>query len=117
MFPDALKAISQGIFVQKDKIPMVESLTTGPLIIKFDPEDIISEEALEGIALTYMEERPRCKYFNTSIVIILILEIHAAGDYHKVKNLHAMQYSGFSLYESIQTDLGQFDTRRFSPLQ
>ena len=47
VFPDVLNAIGRSIIVQKDKIPMVESLTTDSLDnqILF-PEDIISEEAL-----------------------------------------------------------------------
>ena len=51
VFPDVLKAISPSIIVQKDKIPMVESLTTDSLDNQIlYPEDIISEEALEGAA-------------------------------------------------------------------
>ena len=44
-------------------------------------------------------------------------EIHAAGDYDKVKNIQAMPQSRFSLCESIQIDPGQFSTRQFGPLK
>ena len=43
-------------------------------------------------------------------------EIHAAGNYHKVKNVQGMLQSGFALCESIQIDPGQLNTRQFSPL-
>ena len=58
MFPDALKAISQSIIVQHDKIPMVESLTTDSLDNQIlHPDDIISDKALEGTALTKQDWR------------------------------------------------------------
>ena len=62
-----------------------------------------------------------CKYFNAFIVHVKVVvffkfEIHAAGNYHKVKNIQVMLKSGFSLCESIQIDPGQFNTRQFGPL-
>ena len=62
-----------------------------------------------------------CKYFNAGIVHVMLVgffafEIHAAGYYHKVKNVQGMLQSGFSLCESIQIDPGQLNTRQFSPL-
>ena len=61
------------------------------------------------------------KYFNAFIVhamlvVYLTFETHAAGNYHKVKNIQVMIQSGFSLCESIQIDPGQFNTTRFGPL-
>ena len=38
------------------------------------------------------------------LVGYLKLEIHAAGNYHKVKNIQVMLQSWFSLCESIQID-------------
>ena len=43
-----------------------------------------------------------CKYSNAFIVHVMLvdfftLEIHAAGNYHKVKNIQVMLQSGFSL--------------------
>ena len=62
-----------------------------------------------------------CKYFNAFIVHVMLVgffkfEYHAAGNYHKVKNIQVMLQSGFSLCESIQIDPGQFNTRQFGPL-
>ena len=60
-----------------------------------------------------------CKYFNEFIVHVngfFTFEIHAAGNYHKVKNIQVMLQSGFSLCESIQIDPGQFNTKQFGPL-
>ena len=62
-----------------------------------------------------------CKYFNAVIAHVMLVgsfafEIHAAGYYHKVKNVQGMLQSGFSLCESIQIDPGQLNTRQFSPL-
>ena len=56
------------------------------------------------------------KYFNAFIVHVMLVgfftfEIHAAGNYHKIKNIQVMLQSGFSLCESIQIDPGQFNTR------
>ena len=68
-------------------------------------------------------EKRSCKYFNAVIVHVMLvgyltLEIHAAGNYHKVKNIQVMLQSGFSLSlcESIQIDPGQFNTTQFGPL-
>ena len=45
------------------------------------------------------------------------LDIHAASNYHKIKNVQFMLQSGFSLCESIQIDdPGQFNTTQFGPL-
>ena len=49
-------------------------------------------------------------------MLVVFLQIHAAGNYHKVKNIQAMLQSRFSLCESIQIDPGQFNTRQFDPL-
>ena len=59
-----------------------------------------------------------CKYFNAFIVHgwYFTFEIHAAGNYHKVKNVQSVLQSGFSLCKSIQIDPGQLNTRQFSPL-
>ena len=63
-----------------------------------------------------------CKYFNAVIVHVMLVgvffafEIHAAGYYHKVKNVQGMLQSGFSLCKSIQIDPGQLNTRQLSPL-
>ena len=62
-----------------------------------------------------------CKYFNAVIVHVMLVgvfafEIHAAGYYHKVKNVQGMLPSGFSLCESIQIGPGKLNTRQFSPL-
>ena len=43
-----------------------------------------------------------CKYFNAFIVHVMLVgysrfEIHATGNYHKVKNIQIMLQSGFSL--------------------
>ena len=62
-----------------------------------------------------------CKYFNVVIVHVMLVgvftfEIHAAGNYYKVKNIQVMLQSGFSLCKSIQIDPGQLNTRQFSPL-
>ena len=58
VFPDVLNAIRQGIIVQKKYIPMVKGLPTdfldNPILY---PEDTISEEALEGTALTKRLEK------------------------------------------------------------
>ena len=47
-------------------------------------------------------EKRSCKYFNAFIVHVMLVgyltfEIHAAGNYHKVKNIQVMLQSGFSL--------------------
>ena len=54
-------------------------------------------------------EKRSCKYFNALIVHVMLvgyltLEIHATGNYHKVKNIQVMLQSEFSLSlcESIQ---------------
>ena len=49
-----------------------------------------------------MGEKRSCKYFNASIVHVMLVgylkfEIYAAGNYHKVKNTQVMLQSGFSL--------------------
>ena len=69
------------------------------------------------------DEKRSCKYFNAFIVNSMLVgyltfEIHAAGNYHKVKNIQCMLKSGFSLSlcESIQIDPGQFNTTRCGPL-
>ena len=53
------------------------------------------------------------------LVGYLKFEIHAAGNYHKVKNIQVMLQSGFSLSvcvcESIQVDPGQFNTTHLVP--
>ena len=49
------------------------------------------------------------------LVGFFAFEIHAAGYYHKVKNVQGMLRSGFSLCESNQIDPGQLNTRQFSP--
>ena len=61
-----------------------------------------------------------CKYFYAVIVHVMLVgffacEIHAAGYYHKVKNVQGMLQSGLSLCESIQIDPGQLNTRQFRP--
>ena len=64
-----------------------------------------------------------CKYFNAFIVHGMLVgggrgftfEIHAAGNYHKVKNIQVMLQSGFSLCERIQIDQGRIKTRQFCP--
>ena len=64
-----------------------------------------------------------CKYFNAFIVHGMLVgggggftfEIHAAGNYHKVKNIQVMLQSGFSLCERIQIDQGRINTRQFGP--
>ena len=50
------------------------------------------------------------------LVGVFTFEIHAAGNYYKVKNIQVMLQSGFSLCKSIQIDPGQLNTRQFSPL-
>ena len=62
-----------------------------------------------------------CKYFIAFIVHVMLVgfftfEIHAAGNYHTVKNIQVMLQSGFSLCESIQIDPGQSNTKQFGPL-
>ena len=47
-------------------------------------------------------EKRNCKYLNAFIVHVMLVgyltfEIHAAGNYHKVKNIQVMLQSGFSL--------------------
>ena len=47
-------------------------------------------------------QKPCCKYFNAFIVHVMLVgfltfEIHAVGNYHKVKNIQIMLQSGFSL--------------------
>ena len=46
------------------------------------------------------------------LVGYLKFEIHATGNFHKVKNIQVMPHSGLSLSlcESIQIDPGQLDT-------
>ena len=66
-------------------------------------------------------QKRSCKYFNAIIVHVMLVgiftfEIHAAGNYQKVKNIQVMLQSGFSLCESIQIDPGQLNTRQFGPL-
>ena len=51
------------------------------------------------------------------LVGYLTFEIHAASNYHKVKNKgHATKWV-LSLSESILIDPGQFNTTRCGPLQ
>ena len=55
-------------------------------------------------------EKRSCKYFNAFIVHIMVVgylkfEIHAAGNYHKVKNIQVMLQSGFSLSISLSLSL------------
>ena len=62
-----------------------------------------------------------CKYFNAFTVYVMYVgfftfEIHAAGNYHKVKNIQVMLQSQLSFCESIQIDPGQFNTRQLGPL-
>ena len=52
VFPEVLKAISQGILLQKEKIPIVEILPTFSLDYIDIYPDNKPKEALEGIALT-----------------------------------------------------------------
>ena len=66
-------------------------------------------------------QKRSCNYFNAVIVHVMLVglfafKIHAAGYYHKVKNVQGMLQSGFSHCESIQIDPGQLNTRQFSPL-
>ena len=48
-------------------------------------------------------EKRSCKYFNAFIVHVMLVgyltfEIHAAGNYHKVKNIQVMLHNGFPLF-------------------
>ena len=62
-------------------------------------------------------EKRGCKYFNAFIVNVMLVgyltfEIHAAGNYHKVKNIQGMLQSGFSLSvrDSDRPRTIQYDT-------
>ena len=61
--------------------------------------------AIHEVEIRYRKktgEKRGCKYFNVFIVNVMLVgyltfEIHAAGNYHKVKNIQGMLQSGFSL--------------------
>ena len=61
-----------------------------------------------------------CKYFNAFIVHVMLVGILHLKSMQlitiKVKNVQDMLQSGFILYESIQIDPGQLNTRQFRPL-
>ena len=74
-----------------------------------------------------MDEKRSCEYFNAFIVHVMLVgyltfEIHAAGNYHKVKKYtgHATKWVlslslSLSHRESIRIDPGQFNTTQFGP--
>ena len=52
------------------------------------------------------DEKRSCKYFNEFIVHVMLVgylkfEIHAAGNYHKVKNIQVMLQSGNFVYGNL----------------
>ena len=55
-------------------------------------------------------EKRSCKHFNEFIVPVMLVgylkfEIHAAGNYHKVKNIQVMLQNGLSLSLSFSLSL------------
>ena len=65
--------------------------------------------AIQEVETRYRQktgEKRSCKYFNAFIVHVMLVgylkfEIHATGNYHKVKNIQVLLQSGLSLSLSL----------------